>query len=47
MPVVINRSTGSVDIPKVSPDQQESLLSVIIRAYLEKHPEVFECEKQE
>ena len=47
MPIVINRSTGIADIPKITPEQSESLLGIIIRAYIEKHPDVLESEKQE
>lgn len=42
MPIVINRATGEAAIPVITPAQQESLLGVIIQAYLEKHPEVFD-----
>ena len=42
MPIVINRTTGEVKQPPTTPAQQEQLLGAIIKAYIEKHPEVFE-----
>ena len=45
MPIVINRKTGEVNLPPVTPDQQEQLLGAIIKAYIEKHPEVFKEEQ--
>lgn len=42
MPIVINRATGEVTAPVITPAQQELLLGVIIQAYIEKHPEVFD-----
>ena len=44
MPIVINRATGEVTRPSTTPDQQELLLGAIIKAYIEKHPEVFKEE---
>lgn len=41
MPIVINRVTGEVTRPSIAPPQQEQLLGAIIKAYIEKHPEVF------
>lgn len=41
MPIVINRSTGEVMRPPIAPAQQEQLLGAIIKAYTDKHPEVF------
>ena len=41
MPIVINRKTGEVTSPPIAPPQQEQLLGAIIKAYIEKHPEVF------
>lgn len=42
MPIVITRSTGNIEVPRITPAQQESLLGIIVKAYLEKHPEVFD-----
>ena len=42
MAIVINRTTGEVKAPIITPAQQEQLLGAIIKAYIEKHPEVFE-----
>lgn len=44
MPIVINRITGEVSRPPVTPAQQEQLLGEIIKSYIEKHPEVFKEE---
>lgn len=44
MPIVINRITGEVSSPPITPAQQEQLLGEIIKAYIEKHPEVFKEE---
>lgn len=41
MSIVINRITGEVTHPPIAPVQQEQLLGAIIRAYTDKHPEVF------
>ena len=41
MPIVINRITGKVIHPPITPTQQEQLLGAIIKAYTDKHPEVF------
>jgi hypothetical protein len=41
MPIVISRVTGEVKRSPATPAQQESLLGMIIKAYIEKHPEVF------
>ena len=41
MPIVVNRTTGEVIRPLISPAQQEQLLGAIIKAYTDKHPEVF------
>lgn len=41
MPIVINRATGEVTHPPIRPAQQEQLLGMIIKAYTDKHPEVF------
>ena len=41
MPIVINRATGEMMHPPISPAQQEQLLGAIIKAYIEKHPEIF------
>ena len=46
MAIVINRATGEVSHSPTTPAQQEQLLGAIIKAYIEKHPEVFEEEKQ-
>lgn len=42
MAIVINRATGETKKPTITPAQQEQLLGAIIKAYIEKHPEVFE-----
>lgn len=41
MPIVVNRSTREVTHSPTTPAQQESLLGVILKAYIDKHPEVF------
>lgn len=41
MPIVINRTTGEVTHPPIAPAQQEQLLGAIIKAYTDKHPELF------
>lgn len=41
MPIVINRATGEVTRPTVTPAQQEQLLGAIVKSYIDKHPEVF------
>lgn len=41
MPIVINRGTREITHYPTTPAQQESLLGVILKAYIEKHPEVF------
>lgn len=41
MPIVVNRITGEVTHPPITQAQQEQLLGAIMKAYIEKHPEVF------
>lgn len=41
MPIVINRITGDVNHSPATPAQQEALLGAILKAYIDKHPEVF------
>lgn len=41
MPIIINRTTGEITRPPIAPAQQEQLLGAIIKAYIDKHPEVF------
>ena len=44
MPIVVNRVTGEVTHPPITPEQQEQRLGTIIKAYIAKHPEVFKEE---
>lgn len=42
MPIVVNRATGAVLVPDITPEQQELLFGTIIQAYIEQHPEVLD-----
>ncbi len=45
-PIVIDRTTGSVkSAPELTATQRDTLWGEIIRAYVRKHPEVFDKEE--
>jgi hypothetical protein len=45
-PIVVDRTTGSIiSAPELTPAQRDTLWGEIIRAYVRKHPEVFEEEE--
>ena len=43
MPIIIDRrAEAPINVPTLTPEQKEMLWGAIVRAYIEKHPEVFE-----
>ena len=47
MPIVISRGTGKmVTAPELTQEQRDALWGAIVTAYAQKHPEIFNTEKE-
>lgn len=46
-PIIIDRrAEAPIRVPVLPPEQKEALWGAIVRAYIKKHPEVFEEESK-
>lgn len=46
MPIVISRSGEPISEPVLTPEQKNKLWEAYIKAYLDRHPELFQEEAQ-
>lgn len=47
MPIVVSRKTGEIiSAPKLTQEQKDTAWAAIVKAYAQKHPEIFNTEKE-
>mgnify|MGYP006336705767 FL=1 len=47
MPIVISRTTGEIiSAPELTQEQKDAAWAAIVRAYAQKHPEIFQTEQE-
>lgn len=47
MPITVSRKTGEISsVPKITQEQQDAVWAAIVKAYAQKHPEIFNTEKE-
>jgi len=46
MPIVVSRKTGEIiSAPKITQEQKEAVWAAIVKAYAQRHPELFDRER--
>lgn len=47
MPITVSRKTGEIaSAPKITQEQKDAVWAAIVKAYAQKHPEIFNTEKE-
>ena len=47
MPIAVSRKTGKItSAPELTQEQKDAVWAAIVKAYAQKHPEIFQIEKE-